>query len=234
MPKHGEKPEFNKARCLAFVRRLWDLDELAMFHHPVSATELPDYHTVVKRPIDLSTIQRGIENGTYTAEAEVQNDVALMIANALEYNAKGTKWHKQALTFRKTYADLARQSGMAVDVDDIYIPTAGFKDDESSLRRAEKHNREDLGAILQELETEKEVPLEELRAKYQRLEKGEVQSGTKSVSNDNEEKKSEESDEESEFSDSDYSDEDEDGSDYSDEDEEEDYDDDDDDDDNEQ
>ncbi|EAN78149.1 bromodomain factor 2 protein, putative [Trypanosoma equiperdum] len=170
MSKNERDTSFNKNGCLVFVSRLWDLDKLGMFHHPVSAEELPDYHTVIKRPVDLSSIRDGIEKGTYATDVDVQNDVARMITNALEYNAKGSTWYQEAMSFRKTYLDLARQSGLVVDDDEAYIPSRSFKDDESTLRRAEKRNKEDLDEVLRGLEAEKDVPLEELRAKYRRVE----------------------------------------------------------------
>ncbi|RNF06468.1 bromodomain protein [Trypanosoma rangeli] len=166
MGKREREGTLNRARCLDFVRQLWDKDELKMFHHPVSATELPDYHEVIQFPVDLSTIRRGVEAGTYDSDAEVQNAVAQMISNALEYNAKGTEWHRQALAFREVYLELAKQCGLKVDEDAVYIPSAAFKDDESTLRKAEEEHAENIGDLLKKLEEDKAVPLEELRAKY--------------------------------------------------------------------
>ncbi|KAF8305726.1 hypothetical protein TcBrA4_0039100 [Trypanosoma cruzi] len=208
MGKRGREGTLDKARCLAFVHQLWDKDKLKMFHHPISATELPDYHKVINYPVDLSTIRQGIESGKYDSDADVQNAVAQMIANALEYNAKGTEWHQQALSFRSIYLDVARQCGLSVDDDAAYIPSAAFKDDESTLRKAEKKIAENLDVVLKDLEEDKAVPLEELRAKYKRAEK---KKGGKNadVSDSDESEESEESEESDEIADdSDDSDED--------------------------
>ncbi|KAH9588632.1 Bromodomain [Trypanosoma melophagium] len=222
MSKREREGTLDKRRCLAFVRRLWDLDELRMFHHPVSSAELPDYHTIVRCPIDLSTIRRNIEADMYTADADVQNAVAQMIANALEYNKKGTAWHRQALSFRKMYLDLARQSGLAIDVDDAYIPSRAFKDDESTLRKAEKRNEENLGSVLKELEAEKEVPLEELIAKYKRVgnTNGDDKADSKSDSDSDDEEDEDEEEEGEEEETDDEEDEDEDDDDDDDDDDE--------------
>lgn len=158
----------HKEQCLSFVNKLWAADTLAMFHHPVSATEVPGYHEVIAEPMDLSTIRKKIEAGTYAADAEVEDDVALMLSNALDFNEKGSQWHDLAKQLKKRYPVLAEQSGLSFDADQVFIPTKKVRDDESTLRKAEKKADEKLDDVLQAMEKEKEIPLEQLRAMYAR------------------------------------------------------------------
>lgn len=162
------REELHKEQCLSFVKKLWVADTLAMFHYPVSATEVPGYYDVVETPIDLSTIRKNIEQGKYRTDAEVENDVVLMLSNALDFNEKGSQWHDLAKQLKKRYLTLARESGLSFDADQAFIPTKKVRDDESTLRKAEKKGEEKLEDVLQAMEKDKEIPLEQLRAMYAR------------------------------------------------------------------
>jgi bromodomain-containing protein 8 len=65
-----------------------------VFMNPVRDDIAPGYKNVVKRPMDLSTIKKNIENGTIKATIEFQRDVMLMFTNAIMYNASNHEVHK--------------------------------------------------------------------------------------------------------------------------------------------
>lgn len=58
----------NQEKCLSYITKLWDDDTLKMFHHPVSATDVPDYYKIIASPIDLSTIMKNINEGKYKSD----------------------------------------------------------------------------------------------------------------------------------------------------------------------
>eukprot|EP00794_Sanderia_malayensis_P005432 gene5432-6111_t len=57
-----------------------------VFMHPVTNDEAPGYDSIIKRPIDLSTIKKNIETGALKTTNEFQRDMMLMFQNALMYN----------------------------------------------------------------------------------------------------------------------------------------------------
>lgn len=59
----------NNEKCLSYIAKLWDADTLKMFHHPVSASEVPDYYKIIASPIDLSTIIKKINENKYKSDA---------------------------------------------------------------------------------------------------------------------------------------------------------------------
>ncbi|EPY34571.1 bromodomain protein [Strigomonas culicis] len=155
-----------KDKCLSFIQKVWDADKLAMFHHPVSATDVPGYYEVVKNPVDLSSIKHKIEKGEYNEDADVEADVALMLANALEFNEKGSHWHRRAKEIRRHYLTFAKECGLNIDDDNSFIPSKKAKDDESTLRKAENKYKEDFSEVMENMKKEREMSIEELRAKY--------------------------------------------------------------------
>ena len=50
---------------------------------------LPDYFKIIKRPMDLTTVKRRLENNYYWCAAECQEDICLMFNNCYLYNQKG-------------------------------------------------------------------------------------------------------------------------------------------------
>ncbi|KAI0320806.1 hypothetical protein OF83DRAFT_1257816 [Amylostereum chailletii] len=67
-----------------------------IFHNPIKPTEAPDYHDIVKRPIDLKTIKARVRNGTIATSAEYQRDVFLMFANSMMYNRPNSDIYNMA------------------------------------------------------------------------------------------------------------------------------------------
>ncbi|RXW24743.1 hypothetical protein EST38_g1124 [Candolleomyces aberdarensis] len=62
------------------------------FYEPVDwlKMELPTYPKVVKRPMDLSTMRRKLENHDYLTAQQFYNDFKLMIKNCMLFNPIGT------------------------------------------------------------------------------------------------------------------------------------------------
>lgn len=69
--------------------------------HPVRDDIAPGYSSVVKRPIDLSTIKKNIESGSIKTTIEFQRDVMLMFTNAIMYNSSRHDVHKIAIEMYK-------------------------------------------------------------------------------------------------------------------------------------
>jgi len=61
-----------------------------VFQNPIKRSEAPDYHDIVKEPMDLRTIRNKLKDKITTAE-QYQRDVYLMFANAMMYNRPGSQ-----------------------------------------------------------------------------------------------------------------------------------------------
>ncbi|XP_030381048.1 homeotic protein female sterile-like [Scaptodrosophila lebanonensis] len=71
---------------------LWRSRWSQHFKKPVNSIVLgiPDYHKVVKRPMDLSTIKKRLENNYYWQADEALEDFQLLFNNCMLYNQEGT------------------------------------------------------------------------------------------------------------------------------------------------
>ena len=58
-----------------------------MFALPqITKTEAPDYHKIVRRPMDLGTIRSSINRMKYSCNNEVLEDIRLVFENCRLYN----------------------------------------------------------------------------------------------------------------------------------------------------
>jgi bromodomain-containing protein 8 len=67
-----------------------------IFHNPIKESDAPDYHEIVKRPMDLKTIKTRIKDGLISNSTEFQRDIYLMFANAMMYNRPGSDIYMMA------------------------------------------------------------------------------------------------------------------------------------------
>ncbi|NXO87160.1 BRDT protein, partial [Sitta europaea] len=73
------------------MRTLWRHNFSWPFHQPVDAAalNLPDYYTIIKKPMDLGTIKKRLEHNYYTKAAECIEDFKTMFWNCYMYNKPG-------------------------------------------------------------------------------------------------------------------------------------------------
>ena len=58
------------------------------FHNPVDpvALNIPTYHAIIKKPMDLGTIEKKLKEGQYENAKEFEADIRLMFANCYKFN----------------------------------------------------------------------------------------------------------------------------------------------------
>lgn len=76
-----------------------------VFNEPVDVVKLniPDYYTVIKHPMDFSTIKSKLNRGEYTSPLGFAADVRLTFSNAMTYNPPGNDVHFMAQTLSKNF-----------------------------------------------------------------------------------------------------------------------------------
>lgn len=71
-----------------------------IFIEPVDQNEVPDYGDIVKRPMDLQTMEIKIKQFEYDSFETFESDFNLMISNCLAYNSKETIFYKAGIKMR--------------------------------------------------------------------------------------------------------------------------------------
>ncbi|XP_075227014.1 bromodomain containing 8 isoform X2 [Lycorma delicatula] len=73
----------------------------SLFLKPITDEQAHGYHSVIHRPMDLSTIKKNIESGILRTTVEFQRDMLLMFQNAIMYNSSTTLVYERASEMQK-------------------------------------------------------------------------------------------------------------------------------------
>jgi len=89
-------------QCQAFLRTLRLHPSAHAFNTPVDpvALMIPDYLTVIKQPMDLSTVANKLRTGQYHMVKDMIADVRLVFSNAKKYNPPKHPVHVAACTLK--------------------------------------------------------------------------------------------------------------------------------------
>ncbi|KAK1354747.1 hypothetical protein POM88_048003 [Heracleum sosnowskyi] len=85
-------------KCGAILRKLMHHKNGWVFNKPVNAValRLPNYHKIIKRPMDLGTVKSKLGEGVYGTPLDFAEDVRLTFDNAILYNLEGDDVHTMA------------------------------------------------------------------------------------------------------------------------------------------
>ncbi|XP_073286930.1 uncharacterized protein, partial [Primulina huaijiensis] len=84
-------------KLLVFIlQRLQKKDTRGAFSEPVDPDELPDYHEIIKQPMDFGTVNKKLDSGAYRSLEELEADVLLICSNAMTYNPPDSIYYRQA------------------------------------------------------------------------------------------------------------------------------------------
>ncbi|TFL01588.1 histone acetyltransferase GCN5 [Pterulicium gracile] len=81
------------------------------FQKPVSEAEVPDYHLVIKEPMDFSTMERKLDSKQYASLSEFMADAQLVFDNCHTYNQPASVYYKNATTMEKFLKSIAGAAG---------------------------------------------------------------------------------------------------------------------------
>jgi hypothetical protein len=111
-------------QCTSLLKPLLKMDAAVAFLQPVDpvALRLPDYNDIVKQPMDLGTIQKKLDGGSYLSVEDFINDVRLVWYNACIYNPADQWVHQSA---RKMEAEFEHRLASLIGMDPV-APAGGL------------------------------------------------------------------------------------------------------------
>ncbi|KAM7483429.1 hypothetical protein LguiB_008012 [Lonicera macranthoides] len=125
-------------QCETLLNRLMQHQHAWVFNTPVDVVKLniPDYHNVIKHPMDLGTVKAKLVSGEYLNPVSFAADVRLTFTNAMTYNPKGNDVHFMAETLGK-YFEVRWKPIEKKLPSNVYSParstkSTGFKESETA------------------------------------------------------------------------------------------------------
>ncbi|KAI8050928.1 hypothetical protein BDF22DRAFT_694042 [Syncephalis plumigaleata] len=110
--ENGAMTATEQARCKSILNKLMIHRTAGPFLVPVDpvALNIPTYFTVVKSPMDLSTIKRKLDNGEYKTVKAFDADVRLIISNCLLFNPPDSWICNEVKALETYYNGLCKRS----------------------------------------------------------------------------------------------------------------------------
>lgn len=71
------------------------------FLRPVTHSEVPDYHTIIKEPMDFAKVKSKLNMGKYTINEELLKDIELVFKNCDIYNQEGNEIYEAGSSLEK-------------------------------------------------------------------------------------------------------------------------------------
>ena len=120
-PAHRDLPYSAKPKKKKFQAELrfcaWILDEMKLgrytqlylpFKEPVDpvALNIPQYRSIIKKPMDMQTITDKLSQGHYEHAKEFEADIRLMFSNCYKFNPSTNGIHIAAKTYEALFDDL--------------------------------------------------------------------------------------------------------------------------------
>ena len=108
-PNDAVKPNTDKIlkKCAKLVKTLCRHPQAKPFLQPVDPEldQVPDYPDVIRKPMDLGTVQQGLEARRYTDSFDVFTDVSLIWENCIEYNGPDSAVANMAGKMQRYFRD---------------------------------------------------------------------------------------------------------------------------------
>lgn len=102
-----EDPLQIEAQVMPLIQKVLDDDYGWLFKDPVDPIELgiPDYFNIIKEPMDLNSIVKGLKNGKYNSITSTERDVKLVFENAIKYNGEDSDVGQMAIKYMTCFID---------------------------------------------------------------------------------------------------------------------------------
>ncbi|XP_039947514.1 bromodomain adjacent to zinc finger domain protein 1A [Bactrocera tryoni] len=97
----GDHLPLNSAALYQLLDDVMKHEDAWPFTRPVSHAEVPDYHKIIKTPMDLAKVKSKLNMGSYQLNEEVMKDIQLIFQNCDEYNVKGNEIYSAGSTLEK-------------------------------------------------------------------------------------------------------------------------------------
>ena len=94
-------------QCTTILKKLMTHKHGWVFNEAVDAEKLGlhDYHTIIKKPMDLGTIKKRLNSKYYTTPGDFAEDIKLTFANAMTYNPVGHDVYVMAQILKGIFED---------------------------------------------------------------------------------------------------------------------------------
>lgn len=89
------------------------MDSFKVFTQPVSEEEVPGYHRIITKPMDLQKMKQRLEKGHYKSVADLRIDFTLMMDNCLKFNRNNRFFYDYGQRIKRIGLSVLKTAEMA-------------------------------------------------------------------------------------------------------------------------
>lgn len=165
-----------------------------VFYQPVDpvALNIPTYHSVIKKPMDLSTMQSKLQRGQYENAEEFEADMRLMFKNCYRFNLEGDPTYLAGKSLEAVFDDKWKEKGAYLAKHEPQHDQHSDSSDVDSDDEEEEESDEDTEklTLLQKQMAEISRQMEMISSKKKKTPPSSKKAGSKSKSGKKDSKKS--------------------------------------------
>lgn len=139
----------------------------APFYYPVDpvALNIPSYHNIIKKPMDLSTIQSKLRTGQYENAKEFEFDIRLMFKNCYKFNIVGDPTYVAGQQLEDLFDRKWAQKGRYLEAHEPQPEPQADSSDEENSDEADSDADQKVVALLQKQIAEMSRQVEAIQRK---------------------------------------------------------------------
>lgn len=146
--------------------RFWAYNQYFMTPVDPVALNIPNYHSVIKKPMDLATMQKKLNDNQYEKAKDFEEDMRLIFKNCYKFNVEGDTVHSAGQQMERHFDEL--WSGKD-DFIEQHEPVSGSRTPGGESDESEEEDEEDEEA--DDSEVERQQKLVELQKQIEAMSK---------------------------------------------------------------
>jgi len=111
-PRRGRDDSLHPSALDAILKELKNHPDSWPFLEPVKKKVAPDYHQIIKKPMDLGTMQSKVNNAGYLTDEDFVADALLVFQNCQQYNLEDSEEYRAGVTLAKLFKKRAKELGV--------------------------------------------------------------------------------------------------------------------------
>ncbi|XP_055923765.1 bromodomain adjacent to zinc finger domain protein 1A [Eupeodes corollae] len=115
----GENLPLNSSLLYELLNDIMKNENSWPFLRPVTHSEVPDYHTIIKEPMDFAKVKSKLNMGKYTINEELLKDIELVFKNCDIYNQEGNEIYEAGSALEKFVMQQCKERNLPFQPSDM-------------------------------------------------------------------------------------------------------------------
>ncbi|PVD33659.1 hypothetical protein C0Q70_04917 [Pomacea canaliculata] len=126
--------------CEDILQRLMKHPNSWPFLEPVDKKEVPDYYSIIRKPMDFQTMQKKCARLSYSSPQEFVEDAILVFSNAATYNQPNSEVYECMRVMERLFSELLAKYLPGYAITQVFVSDVGDSSTNSARFRRSRRN----------------------------------------------------------------------------------------------